>query len=275
MVDVLSLYIDDSGTRHPDRDPGRAPGHGYDWFALGGIMIREPDEAAFRADHAAFCAKWDINAPLRSADIRAHSGNFHWLKGLSNERRESFYEELYHLMSHAPTLGIACVIDRPGYNARYREKYGRERWMLCKTAFNVVVERAAKHAMTLGCKLDVNVEKGDKKTDAVIRGYYKDLRAKGMPFDAASSSKYEPMGTTDIAKVVYDLRFKGKSSPLMQLADLYLWPMCMGGYNPQVRPYQRLIEDKKLIDSVLGKAEIPVRGIKYSCWELVQTRQKN
>jgi hypothetical protein len=59
----------------------------------------------------------------------------------------------YELMSASPFLGFACVIDRPGYNARYREKYGREQWSLCKTAFSELVERAAKYAQGAGYRL--------------------------------------------------------------------------------------------------------------------------
>ena len=54
-------------------------------------------------------------------------------------------------------VGLACVVDRPGYDARYREKYGRRQWHLCQTAFSIVVERAAKYARDSGRKLRVNV----------------------------------------------------------------------------------------------------------------------
>lgn len=54
----------------------------------------------------------------------------------------------YCLMRDAPVIGLACVIDWPGYNKRYAEKYAENRWMLCKTAFSVVVERAAKFAIS-------------------------------------------------------------------------------------------------------------------------------
>jgi hypothetical protein len=46
-------------------------------------------------------------------------------------------------MRRAPALGLACVIDRPDYNHRYKEKYADERWSLCKTAFTIAVERAS------------------------------------------------------------------------------------------------------------------------------------
>jgi hypothetical protein len=60
----------------------------------------------------------------------------------------------------------------------------------------------------------------------------------------------------------------------MQVADLCLWPICMGGYDPANRPYTLLRDCGKLIDSRLALDDMPTLGIKYSCWELV-TAQKN
>jgi hypothetical protein len=48
MPNVVSFYMDDSGTRHPDHNPGRRAAHGYDWFALGGILVKGEDEAEVR-----------------------------------------------------------------------------------------------------------------------------------------------------------------------------------------------------------------------------------
>ena len=62
----------------------------------------------------------------------------------------------------APVIGIACVIDHLGYNARYAAQYLENRWMLCKTAFSVVVERAAKFAVGQGQRLRVMPEKCNK-----------------------------------------------------------------------------------------------------------------
>ena len=77
-----------------------------------------------------------------------------------------------------------------------------------------------------------------------------------------------PIKAAELADTLYEFRTKAKSSPLMQMADLYLWPICMGGYDPQNRPYARLIEDRKLIDCTLEPEQVPALGIKYSCWEL-------
>ena len=60
MHQELKLYIDDSGTRHPNRNP-KLPSHGYDWFSLGGVVIDAELEDSARGLHAAFCKTWKIS----------------------------------------------------------------------------------------------------------------------------------------------------------------------------------------------------------------------
>jgi len=178
-------------------------------------------------------------------------------------------------MAEHPILGHGCVIDRPGYNARYLPRYGRQRWLLCKTAFSVVVERAAKFALRHGCKLKVFVERSDRKTDRRVAQYYEDLRASGMPFDTRTSDRYAPLDAATLAGTLYEFRTKKKTSPIMQLADLYLWPICMGGYDAANRTFVRLRQDRRLIDNVLDPGDLTALGIKYSCWELAAKRTTN
>jgi len=160
------------------------------------------------------------------------------------------------------------VIDRPGYNERYQAKYGDQRWLLCRTAFSIVVERAAKYAQKLGCRLRVNVERSDKTVDARLRRYYDELRGEGPPFNADSSAKYVPLDARAFAENLYEFQTKNKTSPLMQIADICLWPMCIGGYDPDNKSYVALRTAGALVDSKLLPEEIPSGGIKYSCWDL-------
>lgn len=176
-------------------------------------------------------------------------------------------------MRDSPVTGIACVVDRPGYNARYQEKYLENRWMLCKTAFCVVVERAAKFARSEGAKLRVLPEKCNKSEDAALKSYYDEMRLKGLPFDSERSDKYGPMRQDELAETLYELRFKAKTSPLSQLADLFLWPICMGGYHAGNKPYRRLIDDGKLIECLLPPESHAKLGSKYSCFDLVERKQ--
>lgn len=262
------LCLDDSGTRHPTRKVGKTAAHGNDWFSLGGILFDEEVEAEIRSLHATFCSKWKISVPLHSTEIRARADGFAFIGTLDQHSQDIFYEDLYLLMKTIPALGIACVIDRPGYCNRYLQKYEPEkRWLLCKSAFSICVERAAKFAFSNGGNLRVYVERSDKNTDALIHTYYKELKANGMPFASATSSVYSPLKPAALEDVLYEFRLKAKTSPLMQFADLFLWPMCMGGYNPEVRPYKRLLGDGKLIDCVVAKDDVSKLGIKYYCFD--------
>jgi hypothetical protein len=269
VVDVLNLYLDDSGTRHPDHRVN-TPSHGHDWFSLGGVMVSDDEEGedAVRTAHRDVCAKWEITQALHSAEIRSKSKNFRWVRNLTDDKRDEFMRDIGVLATHPKLTAIACVIDRPGYDHRYREKYGRERWLLCKTAFTVVVERAVKHARAQGAKLRVLVERSDRETDRMLRGYYDDLRKCGHPFDARNASRYEPLTADQLHETLYEFRAKEKTSPLMQVADLVLWPICIGGYDSSNRPYNMLKTAGTLIDCQLVEADIPERGIKYSCWDL-------
>lgn len=86
----FNFYIDDSGTRHPDHEPGKRAAHGYDWFSLGGILIREEEEARARELYADFVAGWPIISPLHSSEIRGRTGGFHWLEDREKAERDRF-----------------------------------------------------------------------------------------------------------------------------------------------------------------------------------------
>jgi hypothetical protein len=264
MVTTLSLYVDDSGTRHPDHGPKT---HGSaSWFGLGGILVREPDEERVRDAHAQFCSRWPQirGAPLHSNEIRYAKGVFGFL-GLDREVRNAFMDDLTQVLTAVPVLGHACVIDRAGYMARY-DLYGERRWLLCKTAFCVLLERVAKYALLHGAKLRVYVERSDKVTDSLMGRYYDELRSTGMPFDSSKSAKYGPLDAHQLAGTLYDLKFKNKSSPLMQFADLYLWPICKAAYDAN-RPYDALRNHGRLIDCVVSSDQIAELGVKYSCFD--------
>ena len=272
MAKVINFYLDDSGTRHPSHDPGRRPAHGYDWFALGGVLVKESDEEVARRLHKAFCMRWNINVPLHSSEIRSQNENFLWLRRLSERDQHEFYETLYQMMREAPVIGLACVIDRQGYNHRYLEKYQQQPWLLCKTAFSVAVERAAKFAREMDYRLRVAPERCNKPEDKLLERYYAALKGPGMPFAAGTSDKYRPLTPEQFLETLYEFRPKAKTSPMAQLADLYLWPICMGGYHASNLPYSRLLDDGKLIECLIPEDLWPTRATKYSCFEFVERK---
>ncbi|MGQ0835847.1 MAG: DUF3800 domain-containing protein [Gammaproteobacteria bacterium] len=268
MPQTFNFYMDDSGTRRPNRRPLRFDAEHPEFFAMGGILIADEDEDAARDAHAKLYERWGLTYPLHSVDIRNSTENFTWLCRDTRDYKR-FMVELTRFLTRIPVLGLACVIDRPGYDARYREKYGRRAWHLCQTAFAIAVERAAKHALVAGRKLRVFPERCSRKDDARLETYYRSMRAEGLPFDRNSSQKYEPLSQNELNSVLYELRFKKKSSPLTQVADLYLWPIAQSGYRPDNRPYVTLRNAGRVIDQAIPAEQVPERGIKFSCFELV------
>lgn len=266
MVAVTTFYIDDSGTRHPDHKPN-IPKHNHDWFALGGVLIDDEEILPTNALIDAFRSRWPQMAetPLHSHEIRGKSQGFTWL-GSSPGINERFLADLESLLMALPVTGLACVIDRPGYNKRYTAIYGNDRWSLCKSAFAISVERATKHAIGQGRKLRVYVERSSKKDDRLLAEYYKDLKAGGHWFDQANSEKYRPASPVDYQNTLYEFKTKEKTSRLMQIADLYLWPICMGGYDLKNYPYTRLLAAGKLIECRLPEDQIRILGSKYYCF---------
>lgn len=264
--------MDDSGTRRPNRVPLVFDPDRPDFFALGGILIEETDEPAARDMVAEFCNAWAIDYPLHSVEIRNSTDNFTWLRR-GDVQYAKFMQELTDLLAELPVLGIACTIDRPGYDFRYRERYGRRQWHLCKTAFSIAVERACKEAIARDAKLNVYPERCSKADDNRLRGWWNELQSKGNPFDQNASRRYQPLSSDTLNSTLFDLKFKFKSSPMTQIADLFLWPLCRGGYDASYRPYRVLAERGKFIDSIIGDEERDARGTKYSCFELVEQQQ--
>lgn len=273
MPRVLNFYMDDSGTRTPDRRPLAFDPAARDFFALGGVLINEEDEAGARKLHADFCARWSIDYPLHSVEIRHGTGAFTWLKRDGAEYGK-FMRDLTRTLLAMEVLGVACVMDRPGYDARYRSKYGRRQWHLCQTTFAIVVERAAKLARRDGRKLRVMPERSNKSDEDRIRRYYNDLATSGPPFERASSARYAPLAATEFAETLHEIRFKSKSSPMAQVADLFLWPIALAGYEPDNRAYVAIRDAGRLIESRLADEEIETCGSKYSCFDLVRQHQR-
>lgn len=231
-------------------------------------MIDDEDIAEAERLIEQFRTRWPQMGefPLHSCEIRGKHKNFAWL-GIGHDTHGNFVSDLERLLLELPVIGLACVIDRPGYNARYTEKYGRQKWELCKTAFAVAVERAVKYAIRRERRLRVYAERTDKAVDAIMKGYYDTLRSTGHWFNPATSEKYRPLDAEDYRNTLYEFRTKQKTSRLMQIADLYLWPICMGGYESKNHPYSRLLAAGKLIECHVKPDDISAYGTKYSCFE--------
>jgi hypothetical protein len=262
---VIRLYFDDSGSRIPDQDePDREDG--INGFALGGVLIDEVDVDATNVRHAEFITKWSLTGPLHSTKIRGKRDQFRFLR--KHPKRDIFRAELDEFMATIPALGLACVIHRPGYNARYKEAHGPNRWRMCKTAASILIERAAKYADSQDAKLKVLFEECGKREDRDTIAYARSLKREGMPFDQNNAAKYNCLQPDDFKRIILGEPHRiTKEAGIVQVADLYLYAMIKGGYDEMYAPYKLLRSNKRLIDDHLPLDEISLRGIKYSCFD--------
>ena len=141
-------------------------------------------------------------------------------------------------------------------------------------SFSIVVERAAKFALANGRKLRVMPERGCPADERRIRQYFGELRQSGAPFNSQTSSLYSPLGPEKFRDTLYELRFKRKSSPMAQIADLYLWPIAIAGYDRGNRAYNLLKSAGRLIESHISETQWDERATKYSCFELVRRHER-
>ncbi len=138
---------------------------------------------------------------------------------------------------------------------------------MCKTAFSILIERAAKYVDDHDGAMEVYFEKSGKKEDRNIIQYMRDLKTDGLAFNEKTSGGYTPLAPEDFRRLCLGKPTrKSKETPMIQIADLVLFPMAKAGYDNTYRPYVSLKQAGKLIDCTLEKDAIPLRGIKYSCF---------
>jgi len=263
----FDLYLDDSGSREPDHVLFPPRRDGLDHFALGGILLESERLSELIRAYEAFVDRHGIDYPLHSTKIRSRKDSFRWLEK-DPERARRFYGDLCGLVCDSPGVVVACCVDRPGYNALYEAKYGNERWRLSKSAYTIVVERAVKYALRLDRKLNVYVEQTGKKEDNEIRRYHRDMIDDGMYFDKVNSGKYAPLSAEYFARTLFkEPRFVNKGNVPAQIADLVLYPVVKGGYDPSYQPYVDLLRANKLIDAHIAESEVRQMGIKYYCFD--------
>lgn len=237
-----------------------------DCFGLGGVLVRGEDVDTIRDAHSRFCAEQDITYPLHSSDIRGGHGDFGWLR--SPERAGYFMPALTEFIASQPFVATAAIIHRPGYFTRYRLEHGDQMWPMSRTAFSIVVERAAKFARYHGRRLRIVFEQTGRKEDQELKGYLKDLKRSGPPFSPGRSAAYTPLEAADFSRIVLgDAEERTKGFPMTQLADLVLYPIAKAGYDGSYRPYLDLKAAGKLVTSELPDSLHESCGIKYSCFD--------
>jgi len=263
----LIFYMDETGNRNPDNKPDKGR-ENRDWFAFGGFLIAREDKDAARAKWQAIVDAWQIKHPFHITDMRNETAKWGWLGRVSEARRNAFWSEYRSFLSSLPVLGQACVIDRPGYVARgYLQKHGADRWLLCRTGFDIAIERAAKYARSVDRQLAVVFE-SDPAYNPIVEGYFADLKTNGLAFSEDTSDKYSPLSQEQFAETLTTIEHKPKSSRLLQIADSYIYAIARGKYDRQFHLWRELRDHRRIINFALHDNEqIKAMGIKYSCFD--------
>lgn len=263
----LIYYMDETGNRHPDKKSTQERA-GRDWFGLGGYLLINEDKVAVRELHRQFCDEWDIKHPFHMTDMQAAKKKFAWLGRLTDKERSRFWEEYKDMISSIPALGAGCIISRPGYVERgYLNSFPDSKWLLCRSAFDITVERAAKYARHLGVKLDVVFE-ADGPINATMKGYFQNLKTNGLNFDTTNSAKYGPLSQSEFAETLGTIEYKAKASPYLQIADSYIYAIARGKYDRHYGVYCRLRDRKRIMNFALSDNDmIKAMGVKYYCFD--------
>lgn len=266
-MEELVFYMDETGNRLPDKKPDRGR-ENRDWFGFGGYLIAREDKDEARAKWQAMVDKWAVKHPFHISDMINERKKWGWLGRVSEARRAEFWNDYRSFLSSIPALGQACVIDRPGYVARgYLQKHGADRWLLCRTGFDISIERAAKYARSAGRQLAVVFE-SDPAYNSLVEGYFNDLKTKGLAFAEDTSGKYAPLTQEQFAETLTSIEYKTKSSRLLQIADSYVYAISRGKYDRRFHLWRELVDHKRIINFALGEAQdIKAMGIKYSCFD--------
>lgn len=259
------FYIDETGNRNPNHKPdlGR---QNRDWFAIGGILVKAEDIEACKAKRQSFVEKWGIKSPLHMTDMHGCHKAFSWLGRLTDEAHDAFWSDYKGMLASLPVIGLACVIDRPGYVARGYLNAHADPWLLCRSAFDISVERATKIAIRDGRKLSVVFE-ADVGINAIIKGYFKNLKENGLGFDGGRSGKYEPLSVEQFQATLSTIESKNKDNPMLQIADTYLYAIARQAYDKQFHVFKRLRDSRRIANFALTNEEIPHMGIKYYCFD--------
>ena len=250
----------------PNFSPGIARSDSMDYFAFGGALIDEANIVEVIAAHNGIVQRWGLTGPLHSTKIRGRRKHFSWLN-VDKLKEADFLNDLEKTILRLPIVGAACVVNRPGYVARYAAKYDQP-WLLCKTSYAILIERAAKFAQASRKRLKIFYEEAGEKEDRDIVEYTKLLRSEGMPFDRSNAQPYAALEAVDFQSILWgEPQRITKKVPMVQFSDLILYPIANGGYDPTYPPFVKLMEAGRLIDCHIEQAQRKSRGIKYSCFD--------
>lgn len=259
----FAFYMDESGSPKPN------PKDSASYFAVGGVLIEHNDESSICLQIADLKKRWGIDesVPLHGNEIRSRKKNFAWLGRKSEDEQNQFLQDLTATIVQCPIIVHGCVVSRQGYLDRYLQRYGSNTWEMLKSAFSILLERVSKYVVLQDGEVMVYFEKAGKKEDKLITSYFNDLRDSGVPFSDETSTKYAALTSNQMQRVLTGIEAKSKNNPLLQIADLCLYPVAKSKDQPQNRAFQELTQSQKLVDTVLTSDNLEKMGIKYYCFD--------
>lgn len=259
----FALFLDESGSAKPN-PKDQAP-----FFAMGGVLVRRADETTIESLIASFKERWNISqkVPLHGNEIRSKKKRFAWFGNLSQQEHQQFLEDLTLTIVSCPVVVHACVISRSGYFKRYFEEHGINTWEMMKSAFSILVERAAKYAASNNGTVMVYYEKIGRTEDKLIERYFYELRSSGHPFNPTTANRYSPMPATQMSGLLRGIEGNTKSRSELQLADLCLYPVVRSKDQPDNQAFVTMKQQKLIVDCHLQSDHVESQGIKYFCFD--------
>lgn len=263
MPKEYAFYMDESGSPKP------SPRDEAEYFAVGGVLIERQHKDLIYKAVCEFKERWDLqqDTPLHGNEIRSRKKHFAWLGSLSEEKENEFFDDLTRTITGCPILVHGCVVSREGYLNRYLDEYGVDTWEMMKSSFSILIERVGKIVAAQDAKVKIIFEKAGRKEDKLLVRYFNELKENGPPFNPSTSSKYAPLKSGQLQRCLSGIEGMTKANPILQLADLCLYPVARSKDQPENRAFRALDVAGKLVNSALKKDDVRHLGIKYYCFD--------
>lgn len=260
MVRRFRLFLGESGSP----ELWAAPGHSH--HALRGWLVDEELLPQVESSIQGFMMDYPRSQrPLRAGDIRAKKRAFRWLALRPEAEQQAFHARLLQMVQEAPGWFTACVVDPKAFT---HPKMHSHSLALRRSAFHLLLEGGVKLALAMGGELRVVAPKRGAQENALLRLWYRDLKAHGKPFDAERSARYESLGPHAFASLkALDLMDEAKARQRfgggLELAALCVHPVAraLSGL-PGHEAYAKLKAARKLSDAWATSLGDPSLGIR-------------
>ena len=118
---------------------------------------------------------------------------------------------------------------------------------MAQTAYSVLLDSSGRHAIRLDRTLKVFFEQSGRREDRELVRFHRDFKTGRLTSAGFPGRAQMLMGPPLSAVLPGEPRRRTKQTPMIQIADLILYAVAKGGYDPDYRPYRRLQESGKLV----------------------------